>query len=676
MAIRNKIEVRKRFEFGSADEIRNFEISRGRINALKGNLENLKKKLMYSNNLDYANTNLSLLFTYVSNLKDNLFPIVENLKIDSEDDDSRRELNEKIDETLEELKEIKTFAKVKSTASFKKLDELIGELLDLNIRDTDIDQYQNTKLSLMQDFLILKENALSDVQNIWDKTSPNNAKGKKEELIKYLKLLYFFDENYVLDKKNLAIMNLDINKNTKSIFQTLQSLEKVENPKVFKKHVDEWNIDSVADTAIKTYKEKINSFNDLNGELDIIITNHNDNVANPLLKNNAIKAFKEISKNNKKSWVQSVYDLCLSPGIKKINGTKINIKNLGLIYDDYLKIDENGVIATEDLSRDTLHAIKREFNKILLGQALPESLLTATFENNQPELDFVQKSALIAKLNEEGEDFVPNIEFLNDKNIFKYNGEKSTFKELNNIDVVIRNEDNTGDIKVLYMSNSVKCDVNALMKSDSIRGSDVKIYTNDKDGNALKTCEIKRSAKGGDVYHFSKEAFENNLVMRLDNFIASKKGGVRIGLIEVQEKDKDGKLMTNPNGTAIIKLSLGFIVEDQQNANKNITKIKEQYGDRKFAGPDGVEMTINEIIDAGLASQKDLPQKTQKEESLYGHRLRQVGEDFKDGLKSRKDEVKLGFIDAKDSIGKTGKNVSLYSKALLKTLKNVFSNER
>ena len=61
MAIRNKIEVRKRFEFGSADEIRNFEISRGRINALKGNLENLKKKLMYSNNLDYANTNLSLL---------------------------------------------------------------------------------------------------------------------------------------------------------------------------------------------------------------------------------------------------------------------------------------------------------------------------------------------------------------------------------------------------------------------------------------------------------------------------------------------------------------------------------------------------------------------------------------------------------------------------------------
>ena len=319
-----------------------------------------------------------------------------------------------------------------------------------------------------------------------------------------------------------------------------------------------------------------------------------------------------------------------------------------MIYNDYLKIDVDGKILTGNKESATtmFNGIKKEFNKILLNHDLPEPLLTATFENETPELDLVQKSALIAKLNKEGADFVPNKEFLNDKNIFKCNGEKSTFKELNNIDVVIRNDDNTGATKVLYMSNSVKCDIDRLMKSDSMRGFDVKIYTNDKDGNALQACEIKRSAKGGDVYHFKKEAFENNLVMNLDNFISSKKGGVRIGLIEVQEKDKNNKLMTNSDGTPKMKLSLGLIFEDQDNASKNIKKIKEQYGDKKFAGPDGVEMTVKEIVDAELVSQKDLPQKTQKEEGLYRHRFGQFGEDVKGGLNSGKDGVVKGIEKA------------------------------
>ena len=676
MAIRNKIEVPKRLEFESANEIRNLSIE-ARRDAFIEKFKELASNWLKSGNENDFNNNKVLLLQEIANFYNNIFKIIENKGID---DDFKKNFNKRVDKVFKSIKNLKFETRdnnQKRVIADELKDKFLTPLKALTAQYINADEYEDTKLSLMQGFFALKENALSDVQKIWDRTSSNEEQGKKEELIKYLKLLYFFDENFVLNAKNLKIMNLDINKNAKSIFKIIQNLEKAQNPTVFKKHLDELNIDSVADTAIKIYRKKAEDFDKLIDKLDEIINNHNDNVANPLLKDNEIKAFKEITKNNKKSWVQSVYDLCLSVGIKEIDNKKLK-DSLSEIYDDYLKIGNDGKIldGNQENAERMFNGIKKEFNKILLGHALPEALLTATFENNQPELDFVQKSALIAKLNEEGGDFVPNIEFLNDKNIFKFNDEKSTFKELNNVDVVIRNKDNTGAIKVLYMSNSVKCDVNALMKSDSIRGSDVKIYTNDKDGNALQACEIKRSAKGGDVYHFSEEAFENNLVMRLDNFIDSKKGGVRIGLIKAQEKNNDNTLITNPDGTPKMKLSLGLIYEDQQNANKNLEKIKKQYGDRKFVGPDGKEMTINEIIDAGLASQKDLPQKPQKEEGLYVHRLGQFGKDIKDGLKSGKDEVKWGFIDAKDSIGKTGKNVSLYSKALLKTLKDALKNER
>lgn len=650
------INVPKKLEFGSFDEIKDkslFVLGE----EFKGSIGRLKDEIATAENEEVFGLKLQELSSVLNNIVNNFFPRIANL-------DSNVEIKKNFIDNIRKVQD--EFSKVifNNKVGFNNALKVLYEYFDWLEADIDdnIEEFENIKNRLAEELFNLKEDATKDVENTWDDLD-NPEKGKRKELVQYLKLLYFGDKDFSLTDKNFR----KIVQSDRSIFKIIRNLEETDDPKVFEKRLNALDINNIADFAIKRYKDRTEKFYGLGGTINNYVVNYNKDLNNTSLNiNDVVKNFRELVKDEKKLWVRNVTNLCLSVGVKKIEG--YDIKDLEIngrvvkqgyisnLYDKVLSRKRGGELkhSLADIHVEldkVLNALKDKMKDDLLYKynVNTELLLTLSFENNLPELSITEQSALIAGLNNNYQDFAPDTKLFNSERIFKYRGKKSTLKDLNNTEVVMRS-DAKSNSKVLFMTDDASCDIAKLMNSDSMRTSNLKVLSNSKDNNrAIEVFSVIRQPDGN-VHCFTAEAFRNNTVMNLDNFISKKKGGARIGLVEV----KDGT-------TGAISYKVGLICDDVNNIAKNLDKIKEQYGNRKFAGPDGNVFNVSQLIDdfmrdianPNINHQKDLPIK-EKEGSLLIHRVGKFGEKVSEKLTDTGGKVMNGIGDAVKGTKKFG----------------------
>lgn len=500
-----------------------------------------------------------------------------------------------------------SYNEAQAEEEIKKISLLQKEFNKINIKTKDVIEETQNVVNKVDDF---RKNLLEEIrekiqlaqsevyiewQKVKDPNLENALEGKKNELIKYLKLLYFKDENFnvqddkVFENKELA----KYLKKEPDILQVVLSIRQLEleaNPEAFKELISNFILNNIADRAIKKYLEESRSIDrmikilvearneflkDINDATDnkrkaqIIKEFKKKYLDNQLLPSRSVvndksKFLQSITRENqyKQLYVNMVASRLALHIDYKSEEYKLLTERISREYDRLMQLndaddficnlDNKEIISTakNNIAETKMETLRESLiNKYLLDVDPEENYNKVLVENMNPAVALTVQAVMQEEFRKYGvsintDYYLDKLEqeqwiFSRRKVCYDKDGERVTLRNLiETQDVLIRQEANKNqDIYHVLIQNKIEVPLDVLERCFSGPDKVISIMNHNREGELFSVIKIitkvVKDEPSVTVYELEKASYLTGTEMQLDSI---KKPNVRVGLtMKVEE---------------------------------------------------------------------------------------------------------------------------------------------